>query len=301
MTDLNQAVAPVIDVRSLSVSYGKKRVLESISFNVNPGEVVALLGDNGAGKSTLIRQILGLEPVRNGEVAVYGRNVWRDRAKLMSRIGYVPEDADAAPDMTVGICTEFLRRLYASWDVALVARAMERSRVGAKQRFGDLSKGQKKRISLAWALAPSPDLLVLDDPTLGLDAVSRKELFEEMIRDLADRGTTVFLTSHDLGGIEAIADRVIILKNGAVALDERVDDLKSRFRRLRFGSPRRAETIPIVERLAPVRQQQWGNAIEVVVSRFDQDAEQEVGEAEVTPMTLEEIVILISEGADSNA
>lgn len=298
MTDPSDAI---IDVRTLSVAYGRKRVLDGVSFAVRRGEVVALLGDNGAGKSTLIRQILGLEPVRSGEVAVFGKNVWNQRATLMSRIGYVPEDADAAPDMSVGVYTEFLRRLYEGWDAALVARAMERSRVGAKQRFGDLSKGQKKRISLAWALAPAPELLVLDDPTLGLDAVSRKELFEEMIRDLADRGTTVFLTSHDLGGIEAIADRVIILRDSRIVLDERIDDLKSRFRRLRFGSPRRAETIPVVERLAPVRQQQFGNAIEVVVSRFDPDAGQEVSEAEVTAMTLEEIVILISERTESNA
>lgn len=292
---------PVIDVRDLSVSYGKKSVLNNVSFGVRPGEVVALLGENGAGKSTLIRQLLGLEPVRRGNVSIYGKNVWRERARVMTRVGYVPEDADAAPDMTVGVHGDFLRRLYPHWEDAVVSRALERSRVSPKQRFGDLSKGQKKRISLAWALAPSPDLLILDDPTLGLDVVSRKELFEEMIRDLADRGTTVFLTSHDLGGIEAIADRVIILRGGTVALDERVDDLKSRFRKLRFVSPRRAETIPVVERLVPLRQQQWGNALEVVVSRFDVEAQDEVSEAEVTAMSLEEIVILLSEKEHSDA
>ena len=113
---------------------------------------------------------------------------------------------------------------------------LDRFEVSRGSKFGALSKGQKKQVLLALALAISPDLLVLDDPTLGLDVVARKSLFDEVIAELADRGITVFLTTHDLAGIEALADRVAIMKNGALVVEEELDALKARFRRIRFAA-----------------------------------------------------------------
>jgi ABC-2 type transport system ATP-binding protein len=114
-----------------------------------------------------------------------------------------------------------------------VAR-LQRFGVPADVPFGKLSRGQRGQVALGLALAPEPRLLILDDPTLGLDPVARRSVFEELIGDLADRGTTVFLTSHDLGGVEGIADRVGILQEGRLVLDEEVDTLKQRFRRISF-------------------------------------------------------------------
>ena len=137
--------------------------------------------------------------------------------------------------------------------------------------FGSLSKGQKTLVSLSLALASSPDLLVLDDPTLGLDAVARAAFFDELVGELADRGTTVLLTSHDLAGVEKMADRVGILKGGRLVLDESLESLKARFRRLRYGNEGMEDPASYGQELSAfdavkVKVRGWG--IEAVVSNY---------------------------------
>jgi ABC-2 type transport system ATP-binding protein len=154
-------------------------------------------------------------------------------------------------------------------------------------------------VSLALALANTPDLLVLDDPTLGLDVVARKSLFEEVIGDLADRGTTVFITTHDLIGVETFADRVGMIENGKLVLDEEVDALKSRFRRIRFAThPASLDTTV----MRPTVMRAWGGGAEAIVSNYDDIAFERIrttnniGAAEVQAMSLEEIFIAIAGG-----
>src|SRR5205085_10320536 len=211
-------------------------------------------------------------------------DVWTRRASLMQRIGVVSEEADAPPEMTVDQIARFCSRLYARWDQREVDERLERFEVPAKTKFGALSKGQKKQALLALALATSPDLLVLDDPTLGLDVVARKSLFEEVITELADRGITVFLTTHDLAGIETLADRVAIMKNGRVVLEEELETLKSRFRRIRSTG---------AEPEGVVTSRKWGSGAEAVVSNYDEGDAERFGAAEVGAMSLEEIFIAV--------
>ena len=156
---------------------------------------------------------------------------------------------------------------------------------------------------LAVALGHSPELLVLDDPTLGLDAVARKDLYEELIGELADRGTTVFLTTHDLSGVEGIATRVGILKDGRLVLDEEMETLKTRFRRIRYGNDRTAARAVYGTELdafeaVRVRVRGWG--VDAVVSNFADSSFEEfrriegVTDAEVSPMSLEEIFLAVA-------
>ena len=163
--------------------------------------------------------------------------------------------------------------------------------------MSELSKGQKKQVTLALALATTPEVVILDDPTLGLDVVARKSLFEEVIAHMADFGVTVFITTHDLAPVEAVADRVGILRDGKLVLDEEVDTLKARFRRIRFASqPVALETANLIA--ATVRQ--WGSGTEAVISNYDdlaferfRDAAQ-LHAADVAPMSLEEIFIAVA-------
>ena len=267
---------PVIHIDGLTVRYGRKTAVDRVSLTVPRGAVYALLGRNGAGKSSLVRCLLGQQKPAAGAIALFGEDVWRRRAALMERVGVVSEEADAPPEMPVAALAHFCARLYARWDQKLVDERLRRFGISPSTRFADLSKGQKKQVSLALALAMSPDLLVLDDPTLGLDVVARKSLFEEVIAELADRGITVFITTHDLGGIETIADRVGILKDGALVVDDEMEALKSRFRRIRYPAA----------------------VTRAVVSNYDDAAT--VEGAEVSPMSLEEIFIAIAgEGAES--
>lgn len=282
----------MVRVEQVSVRYGRRVAVRDVSLEVPRGSVYALLGRNGAGKSSLIRSILGLRKPESGRVLLFGEDAWSKRVELMARVGVVPEDNDAPPEMTVAQLERFFASVYPRWNRELVHASLERFRIVTSTKVRDLSKGQSKQVSLALALASEPELLILDDPTLGLDPVARKSLFEEVITDLHDRGTTIIMTTHDLAGAEAIADRVGILTNGVLELDEQLETLKSRFRRVRFGGDR-----AVLDRakLATASVRTWGSSTEAVVSNFDtNNAENLNGTVEVTPLTLEEIFIAVT-------
>jgi len=291
---------PAIQAANVTVRYGKKTAVDDVSIVVQPGSVYALLGRNGSGKSSLVRAMLGQLRPNRGTATVLGEDVWKKRTQLMERVGIVPEDPDAPPDMRVRELAWFSSRLYSRWSASAFDARVARFGIPASARFGDLSKGQKKQVSLALALAASPELLILDDPTLGLDVVARKSLFEEVIADMADRGITVLITTHDLDSVEAIADRVGILKDGRLVLDEEVETLKARFRRIRLVSqPMELAQANLVA--ASVRQ--WGSGTEAVVSNYNdlELARLRDSVADVTPLTLEEIFIAVAgeQGAQS--
>jgi ABC-2 type transport system ATP-binding protein len=206
-------------------------VLDGVALTVARGSVTALLGRNGTGKTSLVRCLLGEQKPAAGTVRLFGREVWGERTSLMARVGVVPEQPDAPSELPPARLAAFCARLYPRWDEAGFRARLDRFEVPLGQPFGRLSKGQKGAVMLALALGHSPELLVLDDPTLGLDVVARQEVFREVIGDLADRGTTVFLTSHDLAGVEGVADRIAILMEGRLVVDEELEPLKARFAR----------------------------------------------------------------------
>jgi ABC-2 type transport system ATP-binding protein len=284
---------PPILVEGLTVRYGKRLALDSVSLAVAEGAVYALLGRNGAGKSSLVRCLLGEQRQAAGRISLLGLDVWTKRASILANVGVVPEEPDMPPAMTPRQIARFCSRLYPSWDAAGVEARLKRFGVPGDTPFGRLSKGQKGQVALALALASAPRLLVLDDPTLGLDAVARKTVFEELIGELADRGTTVFITTHDLAGVEKIADRVGVLRQGKLVLDEEMETLKQRFRRLSFPS---AEREPRLEALAPVAVASRGWGIEAVVAHYDEERLGAAGQdgLEVSALTLEEIFIALT-------
>jgi ABC-2 type transport system ATP-binding protein len=288
-----------IRISDLTVRYGRTVAVDGVALSVDRGAVYALVGRNGAGKSSLVRCLLGQQKPESGETTLFGEDAWSRRAALMQRIGVVTEEADAPPEMSVASIARFCSRLYDKWDQSSVEARLKTFGVPLASRFGSLSKGQKKQVSLALALAIAPDLLVLDDPTLGLDVVARKSLFEEVIGDLADRGTTIFITTHDLAGVETFADRVGMMENGRLVLDEEVDALKSRFRRIRFAAQPVAIDTAVL-RTTVVRS--WGGGAEAIVSNYDDRAFErmrcasDIGAAEVEAMSLEEIFIAIAGG-----
>jgi ABC-2 type transport system ATP-binding protein len=224
---------------------------------------------------------------------VLGRDIWRERAAILSEVGVVPEDPDAPPAMTARQLSRFCSRLYPRWDSSGVEARLKRFGVPADSPFGKLSKGQKGQVTMALALAAAPRLLVLDDPTLGLDAVARRAVFEELIVDLADRGTTVFITTHDLAGVERIADRVGILREGKLVLDEEMETVKARFRRISYPRSREA-AVGRLAAMAPVVVSSRGWEVDAVVSQFDAGSLPAEDEPEVSVVTLEEIFIALT-------
>jgi ABC-2 type transport system ATP-binding protein len=226
---MNAGAVPdrVVVADTLAVAYGRRRVLDGISFHISRGDVFALLGRNGAGKTSLVRALAGLHRPAAGRLTVFGLDVWHDRVAIARCVGYVAEapflPLDRLPRALAGLCGRF----YPRWDAALVDDILARFEIPSRRPIGALSRGQQTAVMLALALGHSPDLLVFDDPTLGLDVVARRDVFDVVIGELADRGCTVFLTSHDLTAVERLATRVAILDGGRIVAEGALDDLKS--------------------------------------------------------------------------
>lgn len=286
--------ADVVACDELSVRYGETVAVDQICLRVPRGAVYVLLGRNGAGKSSAIRCILGQQRPSSGAVRIFGADVWHARAGLMARIGVVPEEPDAPPTMTVAELAAFSRRLYQRWDDDALLARVRRFAIPTAVPFRRLSKGQKTQVALSLALASGPDLLVLDDPTLGMDLVARREMYGELIGELADRGTTVLLTTHELTEVEGIATHVGILRDGRLVIDEPLDLLKGRVRQIRcaHGPADLQAALAPFEPLA-IRSDQAG--FDAVVGRYEPSAFDRfrrstgIVEAEALPLSLADI------------
>ncbi|HVS30589.1 MAG TPA: ABC transporter ATP-binding protein [Thermoanaerobaculia bacterium] len=278
-----------IAANGVTVRYGRKVAVDDLTLRVPTGSVYALLGRNGAGKSSLVRCLLGQRKSEAGNVTLLGMDVWSERQRLMDLVGVVPEDSDAPPQMTVRELAAFCARVYSRWQGVTFDECLDRFSISTTARFGELSKGHKKGVMLAVALAMSPEILVLDDPTLGLDVVARRSLFDEVIGEMAERGITTLITTHDLGGIEALADRVAIMKDGRIVLEEETEALKNRFRRIRFAAAPVA-----LSNLATAAVRSWGSGTEAIVSNYDERTSERFPHAEISPLSLEEIFIAVS-------
>ncbi len=296
------AAEAVVKLDGLTVRYGKLTAVDNLSLEVRKGRVYALLGRNGSGKTSTVRCLIGQRRADGGRARVLGLDAWKHRKRAMERVGVVPENPDVPPETTAERLERFMSRVTPFWRSADYFGRLKSLGVPRDLRFSSLSKGQQRQLALALALAGSPRLLVLDDPTLGLDAVARRTLYEEIIGELADRGTTVFLTTHDLAGVEGIVDQVGVLKQGALLVNESLDSLKARYCRLVWRASDRVPHQRIVnglKHLGPVRPGLPPEATEAVVAsfsemgfdRFRQEAPVEV--LRVDSLSLEEIFIAL--------
>ena len=303
MIQTNADAAAPLAAENVTVRYGRATACADVGLSVRQGDVYALLGRNGAGKSSLVRCLLGQQRPDSGRTLLFGKDAWKTRARAMARVGFVPEEPDAPPAMTARQLADFCRGLYPAWNQKAVDDRLARFEVPANAPFGRLSKGQKGQTQLALALGHGPELLILDDPTLGLDVVARRALYEELVGELADRGVTIFLTTHDLSGVEGIATRVGILKDGRLVLDEAMETLKSRFRRIRYGnaaSETRTAFGTELDAFDAVRVKVRGWGIDAVVSNYEDSSFERfrqtdgVEDAEASAMSLEEIFLAVA-------
>ena len=289
---MNLEISPLA-LTSVGIAYGKHRILDDVSLRVEPSQVYALLGRNGAGKSSLVRCMLGLQCPTQGTATLFGEDAWVSRHRAMNRVGVVPESPDVPSRMRVDEVVAFCRKLHAKWDESAVSERLNRAGIAMDAKFGSLSRGQKAQASLALALGHGPELLVLDDPTLGLDAVARRGFFESLVGELADHGVAVLLTTHDLTGVEGVADRVGILRDGRLDIDEPLETLKARLRRIRWGTLR-----PAFAGMKVLREDQsaWGGEAIVLAeseAAFDTVAGPAENEVEVESVALEEAFIAL--------
>ncbi|OFE14262.1 ABC transporter ATP-binding protein [Humibacillus sp. DSM 29435] len=219
------ATVPVIRIEALTKVFGSVRALDGLDLLVQPGEVHGFLGPNGAGKSTTIRVLLGLMRATSGRVELFGGDPWHDAPHLHARLAYVAGDVALWPGLTGGQCLDVLGATHARVDEQRRADLIDRFDLDPTKRVRDYSKGNRQKVALIAALAADAELLVLDEPTSGLDPLM-EAAFQQCVRERRDDGVTVLLSSHIMGEVEALADRVSIIRRGRTVITGTLADLR---------------------------------------------------------------------------
>lgn len=215
----------LIQVSDLRKEFGRITALDGLDLEVRRGEVHGFLGPNGAGKSTTIRILLGLMRADGGVAELFGADPWHDAVRLHRRLAYVPGDVTLWPGLTGGQCVDVLARAHGGIDETRRAELIERFDLDPTKRARDYSKGNRQKVSLVAALASDVELLILDEPTSGLDPLM-EEVFQQVVSERRDEGVTVLLSSHILGEVEALADRVSIIRAGRTVTSGTLTDLR---------------------------------------------------------------------------
>jgi beta-exotoxin I transport system ATP-binding protein len=220
-------VTAVVETDRLTKRYGSSRGIEDVSISVDPGEIYGFLGPNGAGKTTTIRTLLDLLHPTSGRALLFGLDSHQNSREIRARLGNLPGDFACDPRLTgrefIDFCAD-ARGVGGSRSASVLAQRFE---ADLDRRIGELSRGNRQKLGLIQALFHDPELLILDEPTTGLDPLMQEE-FLDVVTEYRERGGTVFLSSHDLDEVERVCDRVAIIREGRLAAVEKVAELRGR-------------------------------------------------------------------------
>ncbi|MBF0500419.1 MAG: ABC transporter ATP-binding protein [Candidatus Riflebacteria bacterium] len=245
-TETGSHMAPSVCFSNLTKSFGRHRVLDGVSATIPTGQVVGLLGRNGTGKTTLLRMLYGLIAADHGSVSLLGTDATNASAapELRQKVAFVSEECHLYPWMTGHETSRFLAPLYRNWDQQRFTTLADDLEVPLDRRISAMSKGARRKLMLALAMAPKPQVLLLDEPLAGLDAVVCEQILSTLIRSLADAGQTVLLSSHELALVERVADRILILAQGKFLIDATTDELRHSMRRVIVQLSEAVTTLP---------------------------------------------------------
>ncbi len=216
----------VVEVDNLSRQFGKMLALNNVSLQLRPGLVYGLVGANGAGKTTLMKHVLGLLRAQQGAVRVFGMDPVKHPVEVLSRIGYLSEDRDLPEWMRIDELLEYTAAYYPGWDRSYARELLDTFGLDGSKRIKSLSKGMRAQAGLVAAVAHHPELLLLDEPSTGLDAVVRKDILNAIIRAVADNGRTVIFSSHLLDEVELMSDNVFMINQGQLVLEGSLDTIR---------------------------------------------------------------------------
>ena len=221
-------MSAVIDAKGISKSYGNKTALDGIDLQIPEGRIVGLIGPNGAGKTSLLKGILGLASVQ-GDLRVLGFNPFTDRVKLLQEVSFIADTAILPRWLKVGDALEYIEGVHPKFNRDKAMAFLAKTKIDLKSKVKDLSKGMVTQLHLALIMAIDSKLLVLDEPTLGLDILYRKQFYEALLNDYYDAQKTILITTHQVEEIEGILTDLIFINNGKILLETEMETLSDKF------------------------------------------------------------------------
>jgi ABC-2 type transport system ATP-binding protein len=283
-----------IEIRGLKKSYGPGFQLGPLDLDVPRGAIYGLIGPNGAGKTTALDLVLGLGKNDAGEIRVFGLDHGREGVAIKRRTGYVGPELNFSAWNRVGRALRFVRGFYPDWDDAYCAELMKAFQLSPGDRIATLSFGAKTKLSLLLALAHRPELLILDEPTTGLDAVSKQQIFGELLKVVESGERTVLISSHGLSDLERFADHVALIKNGRLMLQGRMDEVVERFRLADFFLPN-GRGLPNGAALTVLKHEgdRWQAVLDMQAGATERLRGLEAQQLALAPLTLEDLFVAL--------
>ena len=221
-------------VNNVVMKYGDFEAVQGISMEVPEGTIHGLIGENGAGKTTLIKCLMGIYKPVSGEVLVDGENVY-ENPKVKARIGFVADSNKYFPTYQLGKMVKFFQGVYEKFDINKIKELNQIFKLDMNKRVSELSKGQQMRFAFMLNIAANTDILIMDEPTSGIDAIAKKELFSVLIKEVEERNLTVIISSHNIIELEKICDSVTMIKGGKVITQNGMDDVIGNVRKFNYA------------------------------------------------------------------
>ena len=290
----------MIDIKSVSKRIDDKYILKNVDLHVNKGSIFGIIGENGAGKTTLIKCLTGIYRVNEGSILIDGEEVF-DNNKVKQRIGYVSDENQYFSSFKVKELIKFYKKTYNDFSEERFAELNNKFKIPVERRIRELSKGMKMRISILLNLSIKPDILILDEPTAGLDPVIKKEIMSILVDEVASRGITVFISSHHLDHIERICDKVAIIKNGEIKLICSIEEAKNSIKKLQVvfkGNEYACKELSTLEGIIKI--ETIGRVNYIVTKNYTKDFEKRLYDMgadfiEIVDMSLEDMFIYFVE------
>ena len=289
----------MIEVRNVVKEFDGFRALDGMSMTVPKGSVYGLVGPNGAGKSTIIRHLTGIYRQDSGEILVEGTPIF-ETPEVKNRIAYIPDDIFYFSNASIREMADFYRSVYPHFDEERFKKLGEVFNLDPKRQMRRLSKGMQKQAAFWVAVSLRPEILILDEPVDGLDPVMRRQIWSIIMADVAENGTTVLVSSHNLRELEDVCDHVGIMNKGKVMLERSLTDLQENIVKIQLALPD-GGTLP--EGLDILHKSSTGRLQSLIMHGSAAELEEKLAEAkplfiDVVPLTLEEIFIYELGGAD---
>lgn len=289
----------MIEVRNVSKEFNGFHALSNLTMTIPKGSVYGLVGPNGAGKSTIIRHLTGIYQPDKGEIFLNGKPIF-ENPDAKARIAYIPDDIFFFPNATVKETVDFYRSIYPGFDKERFKKLGELFNIDTKQQMRRLSKGMQKQAAFWIAISLRPEVLILDEPVDGLDPVMRRQIWSIILSDVAENGTTVLVSSHNLRELEDVCDHVGIMNRGRILIERSLTELQGDVVKVQLALPDGAE---LPEGLNILHQSSVGRLRTLIIRGSVQEISERLKSAnpffvDMLPLTLEEIFIYELGGAD---